>query len=818
MNVITCDVATTLRTFFLPTEVFELRIPWKKGSRSGADGGWFDDVELAADAAARYDSCKGVYFSLNPPLPELIHRDASNRILQGIQTTSDAQIVSRRWIPIDLDCERPSDISASDDEKKRSFIIVDKIVEYLAEMGFPQPITADSGNGFHLHIPVTLPNDDASKELVKRFLQALSTRFSRDGVKVDESVFNAARIMKLYGTWARKGSNTEQRPHRQSKLLYVPDYLEGGPPAEHDTAKANVLQRVIDDICPPDEKPTVGFATKHRNGYGHHSPAGDHRLDVQKWLTSRGIEFRDGVDNQGNKQWFILCPFNPDHGLNDKDTYVAQSAAGALWFKCSHDRCKDFRWHDVKQVIGEPSGDDYDPPKRMSFAEASKRFNGRMARANQLQAEAQQLACDVIHEVEPDNAIHDPGIIPRELLCVPGLINDVTEFTITTAPYPNRPLAFAGALSLMSVLTARKVRAINGTRPNIYVLGLADSGIGKEWARTINYRILDAIGMADVLCELPASSAGLEDRLLETPALLCQADEFDELLRRLATGKDPLANAYMAILLKLFGRASSMHRTRDKAGAPGAMIKEPSFTLLGTAIPATFYESLTADMARNGALSRLLTFHADPRPKGREAIECEIPPTILDAAQYWADRPTAKSGESPSLMDVQTEPSTERRLTELTHEYDTLWEDSQKNGDQAGMALWCRAREKVNRLSLLYATSANPIHPRIGSSAVDWASQIVVHNTKKMLASISEHSYETEFEKCAKKVLGIVDRLAATTEWAPQWRILKASKMSSDDLTKVLGTLVEAHQLDRRSTNTKGRPVAEYRVTGRSRP
>jgi hypothetical protein len=83
---------------------------------------------------------------------------------------------------------------------------------------------ADSGNGFHLLYRIDLPADDG--ELVKRCLKALAHQFDTDAVKIDTSVFNPSRIVKLYGTMSRKGDSTTERPHRRSSVLRVPDDLQ----------------------------------------------------------------------------------------------------------------------------------------------------------------------------------------------------------------------------------------------------------------------------------------------------------------------------------------------------------------------------------------------------------------------------------------------------------------------------------------------------------------------------------------------------------------------------------------------------------------
>jgi len=95
--------------------------------------------------------------------------------------------------------------------------------------GWPTPIVADSGNGFHQLYRVDLPADD---DRIKRCLHALDLRFSDVAVKIDTAVFNPSRIVKLYGTKTMKGDDCPAlgRPHRMSRLLHVPDQIAPVPP------------------------------------------------------------------------------------------------------------------------------------------------------------------------------------------------------------------------------------------------------------------------------------------------------------------------------------------------------------------------------------------------------------------------------------------------------------------------------------------------------------------------------------------------------------------------------------------------------------
>jgi hypothetical protein len=186
--------------------------------------GYFDDAETLSLEAMKLDEQGfAVYVTANPANPALLSR-AANRIRCPLkETTSDRDVLRRRWLLVDLDPVRPSGVSSTDEEKEQALRRAREVYEYLEKQGWPEPVAADSGNGAHLLYAVDLPNDAESLELVRGVLEVLSFKFSDSLVSVDTTTSNAARIWKLYGTTARKGDSTDERPHRVSRLLKIPD-------------------------------------------------------------------------------------------------------------------------------------------------------------------------------------------------------------------------------------------------------------------------------------------------------------------------------------------------------------------------------------------------------------------------------------------------------------------------------------------------------------------------------------------------------------------------------------------------------------------
>lgn len=231
------EVERALRVLFAPGDVFEIRAPKCKprGWRGKAFpvAGWFDDFPLAAAAVQALDArgkCEGIYVTLNPCNAQLLARGAGPNRLEDYaeRTTTDSpdEILRRRWLLIDLDPSRVTGISSTQAELVASIETAKAIRLFLeTEHGFPEPVRALSGNGAHLLYRIDLSNDENSTLLVKQILQALTT-ITVEGVErvdVDTSVFNGSRIDKLYGTVARKGAHTADRPHRLARIEAAPD-------------------------------------------------------------------------------------------------------------------------------------------------------------------------------------------------------------------------------------------------------------------------------------------------------------------------------------------------------------------------------------------------------------------------------------------------------------------------------------------------------------------------------------------------------------------------------------------------------------------
>lgn len=312
-----------------------------KGRDGSVFSGYGQDIDELAQQVDLLDSTDttGIYLTLNPVNPALMaRRSRVGKVRSTDPLTADADIVRRRWLPVDLDPVRPAGVSSTEEEKAAAQKKAGLVIAYLTGLGWPAPVVADSGNGYHVLYRVDLPNDEHSRDLVKGCLEALAKRFSDTAVSVDVKNFNAARIWKVYGTVARKGEHTRDRPHRKSRILSVPDTLAVVP--------AELLEALAREVKAAGPAPTPA----RLKGKGRD-------FDLAAWLAEYEPNLPCKVipkNKAGHRYFYALdpCPFAG--GAHKDGAFLGQLADGAVYAKCHHNSCGNGnRWRELR-ALGDP--------------------------------------------------------------------------------------------------------------------------------------------------------------------------------------------------------------------------------------------------------------------------------------------------------------------------------------------------------------------------------------------------------------------------------------------------------------------------------
>ena len=282
-------------------EHFEVRIIGQKRL-----SGYFGDAETLINALRNSVDLRNtnVYITLNELKDGVSQRTQFEhfKVLKGEPSTGDGDIASFSWLFIDVDPVRPAGISASDAELNKTYAVAKSVYGYLKNLGFEEPIKAVSGNGSHLLYKIGLVNTEENKQLLEDCLNVLDAMFSTEEAKIDVVNFNPSRICKLYGTLAQKGADTEQRPHRMSRILT--------PDVEVKQTTKVYLQKLADALPKEPEPPQE---------YNNYNPS---EFDVEQWMDKHGIRHRPRENyKSGFKYVLEACPFNENHKAPDSEVY-----------------------------------------------------------------------------------------------------------------------------------------------------------------------------------------------------------------------------------------------------------------------------------------------------------------------------------------------------------------------------------------------------------------------------------------------------------------------------------------------------------------
>lgn len=326
-------------------ELFEIRILSKP-----TISGYFYDIEEALKTLPQYDKYQ-IYFTVNQVKDACSSRVQFNKFqqVQG-SATSGNDIQHRWWLPIDIDVDRPTDVSSSNEEKEYAHQKAGEVYKFLQKAGFPNPVVCDSSSGYHIYYPLDADNTQEVKSVIEKFYAVLGEYFTDGRVKIDKVVGDANRIMRLYGTFGRKGRNSEERPHRMSKILSVPEISERMRIEQ--VSNFNSTYEVVHD-----RKDNI---KKQYNGRNNED------FDLRKFIQEHNIEIAKELPYGNGGTKFILkeCCFDSSHKSPDSALFL--SADGAIGFKCLHNSCSSYTWRDFR-LHYDPHAYDYENAPRQQY-------------------------------------------------------------------------------------------------------------------------------------------------------------------------------------------------------------------------------------------------------------------------------------------------------------------------------------------------------------------------------------------------------------------------------------------------------------------
>lgn len=409
--------------------------------------------------------------------------------------------------------------------------------------------------------------------------------------------------------------------------------------------------------------------------------------------------------------------------------------------------------------------------------------------------------------------------IPQSVWDAPGLIGDIVRHNLATAHYPLPELALAGAITLMASITGGKVVDKLRTRTNLYTLGLAPSGAGKDHARKLNRRILQMAGAPEIIGpERIGSHSGIVSALAENWNTLFQIDEIGKLIMTMQdSAKSPHLFNIGSVLLQIFSSSDSIWQA-DAYGdrKKVKMLHYPHCCVYGTSVPDGFWEALTKDNLRDGLIGRFLIFEASEYVDYQEPQDVELPQSIVELAAWWLSLKTHEGNlagrtthEAAHPRRVDREESAHQRL----HEHAMAISQRRKSEDSTTAAVWSRAAEKTNKLALLFACSrcTGEDWPTIRLEDAERAIQLNNLLTRRMLRQAGLHVSASVYER---EQLRVLRKMMERPQWTQRDLTRATQWLRNRDRMEILATLSDAGRIEIADIETNGRTCRVFRATG----
>jgi hypothetical protein len=421
--------------------------------------------------------------------------------------------------------------------------------------------------------------------------------------------------------------------------------------------------------------------------------------------------------------------------------------------------------------------------------------------------------------------------IPSNLLSPPGMVGAICAWINSTAIYPQPVLALANALSLWGAVIGRKVCTATDLRSNLYTIGIADSGAGKDHSRRQTKKLVASAGLNHALLggEEIASHSALLKSLKARPSELMQLDELGHLLA--SWNSKNAANYQMLIpstLMKIYTSANTLLLGTEYATQERTDIYEPNLCIYGTSVPEQFYTNLRPEQIEDGLLGRFDVFETNNHSPEPHDVDTTIPPPVEVAQRMrmWHERqdlplPAALAYEPGDLeMDHPTySPIVVPATPEATHVFQQFVTTSrvrreQLRGNNGLGALWVRAGEHAQKIALIIACGCafDRDELEITEEHALFATRLVKLLINNTIARVMRHVHENVYEKNLKRILMAIQKvgLAGCT----RSQILRQHQhIRGTELTEILDRLVETGQIRRLPTSSGpqgGRPAEKF--------
>jgi hypothetical protein len=456
---------------------------------------------------------------------------------------------------------------------------------------------------------------------------------------------------------------------------------------------------------------------------------------------------------------------------------------------------------------------------RYSRPDAAAEFehveHGRSIVGNLLKTRQEQLAQELSHSnVATTATIEQPhSVIPQR-----GLLREMVDHIVDTSVRQQPLLALMASIALVGALAGRKYRSPTDLRTNVYMIGLAQTGHGKDHARKIIGSWAYRAGCDEIIGgEKFASGQAMISALVKTPSRVFMIDEFGLVLQA-STIKTAASHQKEVVtnLLSLYSTSNSIYRGTEYANQkdrPTEIIVNPNLCIYGTSTHSTFFDALKASDVSSGTVPRLIVVETNTKrpPRQHDPQIGRNDDHIIAGIKRIYEFTGTSGGNLAGINSgkVMPNPMMVPMMSDVKKAINDL-DDSFDNGvmtDDLTNAVYTRVAENITKLAMIYAISIDYLNPIIDMEAYEWARDLVLWSSNLIVNRARENLSENQHESNLKRILVIIKQNKGITKTA---LAQKSQWLKSKERAEILEDLKLSDQIEERLDATTTKPITRY--------
>lgn len=491
------------------------------------------------------------------------------------------------------------------------------------------------------------------------------------------------------------------------------------------------------------------------------------------------------------------------------------------------------------QIGYEPTqiGDDFDVAAFIARDQAKKKPTKPVdvpLKAPLCNVDIAENVTDSEHSVlSPNTDILQPVAAPRakvnpfDFSYQGGLMGRMSGWIYDTARAPVAEFSTIASVAFLSAFYGRRYVTPTGAGLNMYLIGIAGPGFGKDHPR----KAIEALGYDAQFNWLigpneVTSDSAIEKIVRKRPCFVMPWDEVGVMLQGVS-GKQSQSwtRSIRKALLELYSRSTGVWTGKEhadsKTDSSGDPVFCPTVSVLGMSTPTEFYAGITEQNLQDGMMARMTVISASNRPPRHDTAPILTVPAdlIRDMKLAYAAAPKAGNLAGAADRDPKRKPilhpakwgegARERWKDIEVWQLDLMDEKPEQEG------IVGRAAEQTIKIATIRAISMAPADPIVTVDDVEFGWALVQLSIDMIDEGVRKYMASSDFESLHKRLLEVISE--AGSDGIPKSALMRkrgVSKVQPREMEAAIKWLQDAGlvKVEIGVKEKGGRPGVRYRL------